>query len=211
MMHRKGTNLNVELVCRSCYDSSDRLVDRTPRHKIATGAYLACVKHNHYCSSHKLSLFIPVDQSILWKALNNVNEQHRFRADKQRPPIVTRCFQLFRLHIREIEAWIESKGFRVGNGVAMKKAVIIIRAINIWTYLIGPRDLESQQLLHETLRGSPKPDQLVQRRDDFAQMSMLSIWQWLASKRLALDNQKSRGKLIKLAQAVWGLFGNLRI
>ena len=121
----KGGKPFVELVCRSCYDSSDLLVDRAPRYEIATGAYFACVKYKLYCSSHKLSLYIPVDESILWKALNNVNEQHRFRANKQGPPVVTRCFQLFRLHIREIKAWIESKGFRVGNGVAMKKAVII--------------------------------------------------------------------------------------
>jgi len=178
----KGDKLYVELVCSGCSDSSDLLVDRTLRYEIATGAYLACIRRNHYCCPHKLSLFIPLDQSRPWNAINNVIEKNNFRADKQRPPIVTRCFQLFRLRMREIRAWIESKGFRVGSESVKKKTVLIVRAINIWSYLIGPRDLTSQQLLRETLRGGLKPDQLVQRRDVFAQMSTLSIWQWLASK-----------------------------
>lgn len=60
-----------------------------------------------------------------------------------------------------------------------------------------------------TLHKSSKPDKLLQSRHDFAQMSTLSIWQWVASMRLTLCNRKTRGELLTLARAAWDFLETL--
>ncbi len=92
--------MRVEVVCSACVDLEFARIDDHPRYMIGYNKYLA--------------------------SFNNVSIQHRFNKARKYPPIVKRRADLLCLSMRQLRAWIQSRGLLKGGEAVMKHYSYIV-------------------------------------------------------------------------------------